>query len=47
MGNAKSRYIVNALSDTQIDELSNKTKYKREEILKLHSEFMVLKESFF
>ena len=41
MGNAKGRYIVKDLTDNQIEELSIKTKYTRDEILKLHSEFVV------
>ena len=41
MGNHKSRdYVVN-LTEAQVNELSTKTKYKPEEIQKLHAEFMV------
>ena len=41
MGNNKSNDYVVHLTETQLDELSIKTKYQREEILKLHSEFIV------
>jgi len=39
MGSSKSRTVVD-LTENQIEELSRKTKYKRDEILNLHSEFI-------
>ena len=41
MGNNKSAHTIIDLNDEKIDEISRKTKYRKDEVLKLYAEFMV------
>lgn len=42
MGNTKSTNSIIDLNDEKIDEISRKTKYQKDEVLKLYAEFMVI-----
>ena len=42
MGNTKSTNSIIHLNDEKIDEISRKTKYQKDEVLKLYAEFMVI-----